>query len=98
MCGTAGSEEAPVALEIKVVLGWMGHFAINNSACRAVSTTVGILLLLGEEPDMMSFANHNNSYSGADFQFSTGISQCWKFCKRDITQSKTLEEIVLTKI
>jgi len=62
----------------------MGNFAVNDSACWAVTTSVSIARVLGEKTDMMPFPNDDYGNGGVDFQLGTSISQCHKFCKEDM--------------
>jgi hypothetical protein len=50
-----------MALQIEVEFGRMGDFTINDSACRAVTTSVGLSLILREESNMVPFPYDNDS-------------------------------------
>jgi hypothetical protein len=51
----------------------MGYFPIDHSTSRTVATPVGIPLVLGEESNVMTFANNNDGDCGIDSQFFTSI-------------------------
>lgn len=68
-----------MALQIEVEFGRMDDFTINDSACRAVTTSVGLSLILREEPNMVSFPHDDDSDGRFDIQFGTGSFQGRKF-------------------
>ena len=82
MSRTARPEETSMALEIKVELGGMGDLTINNRACRAVTTPVGLPRVLGKESNVMPFTDDDDGDCWVDFQLSAGSFQRRKFCTR----------------
>jgi hypothetical protein len=51
----------------------MRNLAVNHGSSRAVTTPVGISIVLWEEPNVVSFANNDDRYRRLDIEFLTGI-------------------------
>jgi len=75
MCGTTCSEKATVALQIEVKFGGMSNVAIDDSACWAVTTPIGVPMILWEKSNVMPLANDNDRDSGFDLEFVASSSQ-----------------------
>ena len=55
---------------------------IDNRACFTVSAPVSLLLLLGEEANVVAFANHDHGNGGLDLELVAGL------CTSTVSQVK----------
>lgn len=58
------TQETTVTLEVEVEFCRICDISINNRACRTISRLVGFIWPDGEEPDMMTFADHKDRNLG----------------------------------
>jgi len=54
------TKETTMALKIKVELGWMRDFSINDRACWTITAPVGLPFVLGEESNVMPFTDDDD--------------------------------------